>query len=156
MAGNRTLIRGRQLQIIPTDGGVNPGDPCIYGNLPGVSLNGQPQLPGYPGGTKSSTTPQAVDTLGVYSLFVRGRKAGANAVINVGDPIYYATGLTYHTDGTGTPLTGDSTEVGAVLYGYAIGLSRTPSTIGVQSGYANGVCVASGADSAIDIRLGTA
>lgn len=149
MAGNRTLVRGRQFACVPTDGGVASGDPCVLGSVPGVSMNGRSIV----NGVSSATTPQTIDTLGVYSLFVRGRKAGANAVINSGDPIYYATGLTY-VPGTSTPLTGDSTEVGAVLYGYALGVSRTATGIGVQSGYAAGACVASGADTAIDIRLG--
>jgi hypothetical protein len=156
MANNRTLIRGRQIPVVPTDGGVAAGDPCLYGKIPGVSLNGYPLVPGYPGGTPSSTTPQAIDTLGVYSLFVRGRKAGANSTIQGGDPIYYTPGVEYDTDGSDTPLSGDSTETNAVLFGYALGVARSATGVGVQSGYNGTDCVASGADTAIDVRLGSA
>lgn len=153
MAANRTLIRGRQFACVPTDGGVNSGDPCVLGQIPGVSLNGRPLLPGYPGGTPSSTTPQTIDTLGVYNLYVRGRKGSANAAIASGDPIYYTPGVAY-TPGSSTPLSGDSGESSAVLFGYALGIARTVTGIGVQSGYAAGTCVASGADTPIDVRLG--
>lgn len=154
MSSNRTLIRGRQFACVPTDGGVNAGDPCILGQIPGVSMNGRTQLPGYPGGTPSSTTPQTIDTLGVYNLFMRGRKAGANAAVNSGDPVYYTPGVAY-TPGTSTPLSGDSTETAAVLFGYVLGVRAAAAGAGAFGGYVGGVAVASGADVAVDIRLGS-
>jgi len=147
MAGNRTLIRGRQIPVVPTDGGVAAGDPCVLGQVPGVSLNGRTVV----NGTPSSTAPQSVDTLGVYNLYVRGRKGGANAAIASGDPVYYTPGVAYAA-GTTTPLSGDSTETAAVLFGYALGKQRT-GDVNV-AGYPGGTVVASGAQTAIDIRVG--
>lgn len=141
MAGNRSLIRGRQIPMVPTDGGVNPGDPCVVGQLPGVSINGQPTI----NGSKSSSTPQTIDTLGVYTLVVKGANSGGNAAINAGDIIYYATGTTY--DSTHTPLSANS---GGQLFGVALGKWQAGST----GGYPSGQVVASGALTAIDVRLG--
>lgn len=142
MAGNRTRIRGRQLALVPTSGGVNAGDPCLVGQLPGVSENGQTLLPGYPGGTPSSTTPQTIDTLGVYNLPVQGVNASGNVAINCGDKIYYKSANT-------PPLCADAT---GVLFGIALGTS-TQGNLG--PGYPGGVVVASGATTSIDVRVGT-
>jgi Uncharacterized conserved protein (DUF2190) len=119
MAGNRTRIRGRQIALVPTDGGVNPGDPCVVGQIPGVSLNG--------GGAVSQT----IDTLGVYNLSVKGiTTGGGNAAIAPGDILYYVPGdtpkLSKHSDGAG-----------AVRFGYALQavLSGATTAIDVRLGY---------------------
>ncbi len=82
MAGNRTRIRGRQLALLPTDGGVNPGDPLVVGQLPGISLNG------------GGLAVQAIDTLGVYNLSVRAVDDAGNNAIAVGDMLAYVVGDT--------------------------------------------------------------
>jgi predicted RecA/RadA family phage recombinase len=119
LAGNRTKPRGRQLYLVPTDGGVLSGDPCVVGQIPGVALQ-----------NKDAANGVTVDTLGVYSLSVKGvGLAAANVAVAVGDIIYYVPGTT-------PKLSKSSDGVGAVRYGYALGI------------------VSSGATANIDVRLG--
>jgi len=154
VSSNRTNIRGRQLPLVPTDGGQNAGDPCLVGQLAGVSMNGRQLLPGSPGGTPSDTSPQTIDTLGVYNLYVKGANAGGNVAVTAGDLIYYKTGVISSGtpyDSTHTPLSKDAT---GVLFGIALGPKNAPAGVGQFSGYAGGTVVASGATTAIDVRLG--
>lgn len=141
MAANRTRIRGRQIACVPTDGGVNAGDPCLLGHLPGVSMNGQT----YVGAVKSATVPQTIDTLGVYTLSVQGiTTGGGNAAIASGDIVYYVPGNT-------PKLSANSTGTGAIEFGIVLGL---PTVAGGDSGYGGGTAVASGATTSVDVRIG--
>jgi hypothetical protein len=120
VAGNRVRERGRQLYLVPTDGGVLSGDPCIIGQLPGVALQNKDVAGGV-----------SVDTLGDYNLAVKGvGLAAANVAVAAGDILYYVPGNT-------PKLCKSSDGTGAVRYGYALGvvLSGATSTIEVRVGY---------------------
>lgn len=119
MANNRAFADSRLIPLTPSDGGVAAGDPCLVGQIAGVSMNG--------GGAVAQT----IDTGGAYNLSVKGiTTGGGNGAIAEGDILYYVPGdtpkLSKHSDGTN-----------AVRYGYAIDPvgSGATATIRVKLGY---------------------
>jgi predicted RecA/RadA family phage recombinase len=79
MAANRTRVRGRQILVTPTDGGVNSGDPLVVGQMPGVALY-------------NLTGGQTVmDRGGVYNLSVKAADDAGNVAIAAGDILSYVT-----------------------------------------------------------------
>ena len=108
--------------MVPTNGGVNSGDPCLVGQIPGVALY-----------NKDASNGTVVDRLGVYNLSVAAIDssgslgADANVAVAVGDIIYYGTG--------NTPKL--SKRAGGVRFGYALAAitAGATATIEVAVGY---------------------
>jgi predicted RecA/RadA family phage recombinase len=98
MAGNRTRIFGRRLNLAVSDGGVNSGDPCLVGQISGVA-----ETP------KDASGNCVVSREGVYNLSVKGTN-GANVAVAVGDKLFYTIANTPKIDKTVT----------GVFFGYAL------------------------------------
>lgn len=115
MAANRKFESKRTLTLTPTSGGVSSGDPCVVGQIPGVSLNG--------GGAVAQT----IDTGGVYTLNVNGVDGSGNSAVAQGDIIYYTAGDTVKL----------SKKATGVRFGYAVGTLTSGATgkIDVALGY---------------------
>lgn len=123
MATNRTMVRGRQIAVRPTDGAATSNAPGLLGKLPCVAL----------GDAVSSVA--TVDTLGVYALSVQS----IDAQINSGDKIYYVPGNT-------PKLSDDVDGASAVEFGIALGVRDS-------GGAYPAIAVANGATATIDVRL---
>lgn len=119
MAANRTRVRGRQILVAPTDGGVNSGDPMVVGQIPGVALY-----------NKDANGNTVIDRLGVYNLSVKGANNAGNVAVAAGDIIYYNSAAT-------PKLNKDSVTAGNVRFGYALAAitSGATATIEVAIGY---------------------
>lgn len=91
MAGNRTRIFGRRLQLTVTDGGVNAGDPCLVG----AAITGVAETP------KDANNNAIVSREGVYTVSVRGWN-GANVAVAQGDKLYYTIANNPKIDKTAT------------------------------------------------------
>src|SRR5262249_51226008 len=116
MAANRKYAEGhRALPLTPTSGGVAAGDPCVAGQIPGVSLNG------------GGAVVQSVAVGGVYTLTVNGVDGSGNSAVAQGDILYYVAGDTIKI----------SKKATGVRFGYAMGTlaSGASGKIDVILGY---------------------
>lgn len=109
MATTRTRSRGRFLTLTPTDGWALSNDPGRAGQITGIALTNKDATLG--------TT--SVDTLGVYTVSVKGIDNGGNSAVIVGDIIYYVDG--------DTPKLSKKVT-GGVYFGKALGALGSGST----------------------------
>lgn len=113
---NEVYKYGTHLPVAATDPATPAsGDPCLLGQLPGVSALAED-------GSGNTT----MVTEGVFNLSVKGT-SGSNAAIAAGDILYYVTG--------NTPKLSVTTS--GVRFGYALDPvnSGATTTIRVKLGY---------------------
>lgn len=108
MATTRTRSRGRFLTLTPTDGWALSNDPGRAGQITGIALTNK----------DATLNTTSVDTLGVYTVSVKGVDGGGNSAVAVGDNIYYVD--------ADTPKL--SKKATGVYFGKALGALGTGST----------------------------
>jgi len=109
MAGTKDYDKGDKLSVIPTDGGVNSGDPLALGGLIGVALTKQ----------RADNTVSAAFR-GVFELSVKGIDGVGNSAVAVGDTLYYTAGDTPKISKKAT-----GTKVGTALKAVTSGSTAT-------------------------------
>lgn len=117
MATNMKFPEGRFINgAMSSPTTPNSGDPCLFGQVPGVALIDED--------TDGNTT---IDTAGVYALSVKGIDGSGNKAVAVGDILYFTSGDT-------PPL---SVKATGVRFGYALAAvtSGSTATINVKVGY---------------------
>lgn len=107
MAVNEKFRDGRQLSLIPTDGGALSGAPGLCGQFGFVAETD----------ARADTT-VSVKRVGVFNLSVKGIDGGGNSAVAAGDIIYYVTG--------DTPKL--SKKATGVKFGYALAAITSGST----------------------------
>lgn len=113
MATNRKYAHGRYITATAdacTPADPDSGDPCVYGNIPGVAV----------GNTDQATNQVVLDTGGIYELSVVGADGSGNAAVAVGDLVYLDATVVNADDSNG------------VRFGYALGAVSSGATTVIQ------------------------